>query len=483
MSAVKEELSDADRLWSVETNGINPISDAQRHGTARELFWIWCAANIGILGITYGVYLVSAPYSLNLTQAILAGVIGTVLSFVLVGVIALAGKIAGAPTLVLSRASFGIRGNLVPTAISYISLVGWEIILVALATEAADSLITRIGLPSSNVTTVVAFVVIAVATVSVALLGHATIVKIQTWFTWVFAALTVVYAILEAGKINFSKVSSLHGGSLLQFIGGMSIVMAGLGIGWVNAGADYSRYLPHKVRGSSVIGWTTFGSSVAPVVLIFFGIFIGANTPSLAASSSPISDLAASIPTWFLVPYLLTAVGGLVAGALLDVYSSGLNLLTLGLKIRRSRSVLFDGAFMVVGNIYVLFIAKSFFGPFEGFLITLGVPMAAWAAIFIVDLLMHRLHGGYREEELYKSSGYYGSFSWPGIVSFAVAVVVGLGLVTSTASIFSWVGYFITPGSVWSTSSIGLLVGFLVAGILYAVLSPFEEKRRAMAAS
>ena len=35
------------------------------------------------------------------------------------------------------------------------------------------------------------------------------------------------------------------------------------------------------------------------------------------------------------MPFVLVAVGGLISGAMLDLYSSGLTLLTLGLKTPR----------------------------------------------------------------------------------------------------------------------------------------------------
>ena len=69
--------------------------------------------------------------------------------------------LGSAPTLVLSRASFGVIGNAIPTAISYISLVGWETILVALATLSAETIADRLGLPSGKPTLAVAFAVIA----------------------------------------------------------------------------------------------------------------------------------------------------------------------------------------------------------------------------------------------------------------------------------------------------------------------------------
>jgi purine-cytosine permease-like protein len=463
-----------DRVWGIETNGINPIPDSERHGKPLELFWIWCAANIGILGVTYGAFLVTF-YGLSLGQALVAGLIGTVLSFLLVGFVSLAGKRGGAPTLVLSRAPFGLFGNGLPTLVSYISLVGWEIILVALSTFAANTVLDRLGVPAGDVTLGISFAIIAAVTIVIGLLGHATIVKIQTWFTWAFAVLTVGFMILTIPEIDWGTVTSLPSGTFLAgFLGGMSIIMAGLGIGWVNAAADYSRYLPKAASSRGVVFWSTLGASLPPIVLISFGVLLAADNADLASTADPIGVLAEPLPTWFLVPYMITAVGGLVAGAVLDIYSSGLNLLTLGVRLERYKSVLIDGALMLVGNIYLLFFAETFVGPFIGFLITLGVALAAWAAIFLVDLALVRWREGYDERDLYLSTGRYGAVNLPGVISWIAAVVVGLGLVTSTARIFSWVGYLLPlfggDSGALAGSSLGLVIAFALAGILYAVL-------------
>jgi purine-cytosine permease-like protein len=467
---------ESDRVWSIERNGIEPIGESERHGRPLDLFWIWAAANISILGISYGTYL-PAFYSLNLWQALLAGLLGTALSFVLVGFISLAGKRGSAPTLVLSRAAFGVRGNLLPTAVSWLALVGWEIVLVAFATLAAETILDRLNVASGDGVLAVAFVLIAGATIAVGLLGHATIVRIQTWFTYAFAALTVVFILFTLPDVEWSRVSALPSGSLLAgFIGGLSVVMAGLGIGWVNAAADYSRYLPRSSSSRGVVWWTAFGGSLPLFVLIPLGILLAAGNPDLASSSNPIGDLAAGLPTWFLVPYLLTAVGGLLAGAVLDIYSSGLNLLTLGVRIPRHVSVAFDGVLMVIGNIYILFIAESFIGPFIGFLVTLGVLLASWAAIFLVDFFLFR-RDGYLERDLYDPSGRYGAVNPAALIAFVVASAIGLGLVVSSASVFAWTGYLLwVPGmggkeGAIALSSIGLFIAFIVAGVLYAVAS------------
>jgi purine-cytosine permease-like protein len=458
----------SDRAWSIETNGINVVPDSERHGKPSELFWVWCAANISILAVVYGAIIVS--FGLNLWQSLLAGVAGTVVSFLLVGFVSLAGKRSGAPTFALSRAPFGMVGNALPTLTSYLSLVGWETVLVALATLATDTVLDRIGVATGTATKVIAFLLIAALTILVGLLGHATIVRIQTWLTWAFAVLTVVFIGLELPQVQWSALAHLPSGSWLTgFLPATSIVMAGLGISWANTGADYSRYLPASSSSRAVVGWTVFGSSIAPVLLISFGVLLASKGTGLSSSANPLGDLAEPLPTWFLVPYMLVAAGGLVAGALLDIYSSGLNLLTLGVKLPRYQSVVIDGVLMVVGAIYVLFIATDFLGTFQGFLLVLGVPLAAWAAVFLVDFAMLR-RDGYDRRALYGGPGSTGRAVNPaGVIAWLVGVVVGLSLITSTTTGFTWLGWW--AKGPFAGSSLGLLVAFLVAGVLYWVLA------------
>jgi purine-cytosine permease-like protein len=47
--------------------------------------------------------------------------------------------------MVLSRASFGVKGNIVPGALSYLIFVGWETVLVSLATLATGTILVRVG--------------------------------------------------------------------------------------------------------------------------------------------------------------------------------------------------------------------------------------------------------------------------------------------------------------------------------------------------
>lgn len=462
-----------DQPFRVETRGIEPIPDEERHGRPAEQFWVWAAANIGLLGIVYGVIVVS--FGLDLPQALLAAVVGTVGSFALVGAVSLAGKRTGAPTLVVSRAAFGRRGNALPNLVSYVSLVGWEIVLVALAVQAAEALLDRLGVSGGTWLTALAFVLVAGATIAIGLLGHATILRVQKWATYTFAALTVVFIALYLDEIDWDGLGALPSGSWLDaWVPAVSILAAGLGIGWINAAGDYSRYLPGSTSSRALWGFTTAGASVAALALIVFGVLIAGGGTELASSGNPVADLAAPLPTWFLVPFLLAAAGGLISGAVLDIYSSGLNLLALGLRLERYKSVAIDGALMIAGNIYILFIAEDFLGTFQGFLLALAVPLAAWAAIFLTDMALLR-RGGYAVADLYRADGRYGDVNWAGVGSLVVATVVGLGLVTNGT--FTWLGWW--AGGVFESSSLGLFVAFVLAGLLYALTARFAAPRPA----
>ena len=254
----------------------------------------------------------------------------------------------------------------------------------------------------------------------------------------------------------------------------------------MNAAADYSRYLPRSSSSRAVVGWTVFGASVAPVILIIFGVLLAADNGALATSANPIGVLAEPLPTWFLVPYMIVAVGGLVAGAVLDIYSSGLNLLTLGLKIPRYQSVAIDGVLMLVGNIYILFFSPNFFGPVHGFLITLGVLLAAWSAIFLADMALFRRRGGLRGEgALRVRAGSYGAVTPQASSRSWWRRSSGSGWSSRPPPIFSWAGYLLRwfgwEDTAFATSSIGLVIGFIAGR--HALRGPEQARGAARSAA
>ncbi len=458
-----------DRVGAIEMNGINPIPDAERHGSPFELFWVWFAANVAVLGIVYGVII--AGMGLNIWQSALTALVGCVASFTLVGVLSIAGTWSGAPALTLSRAPFGPRGNLGPTLISWISLVGWETALVVTATYALLGLLNLAGIPSTTPWTVACLVVISCCVVALGLLGHATLVWIQRAATYVFGVITLVIVVFLVGRTNWHTVFSAPPGPWDSgVLAALTIIAAGTGIGWVNSGADYARYLPRSSSSRAIVGWTVFGASLPLFILIMVGVLLTSATTGLGSAANPISAIGAVLPSWMAAPYLLTAIGGLIAGADLDIYSSGLNLLALGLPVRRYQAVFVDGVLMIAGSIYILLIVKGFLGPFETFLSLLADALTAWAAVFLVDMVVRR-RAGYDPASLVNtgSSGRYygrGGVNPAALIAWLAGLVVGLLFTSTSTSLF----HGPLAKGVFAASNIGYFLGFIVSVVLYAAL-------------
>jgi nucleobase:cation symporter-1, NCS1 family len=465
------------RPLQIETNGINVIDDSERKGRPRGLFWPWFAANVSVLGLSYGSFVLG--FGISFWQATLVGVIGIVVSFLLCGFIAVAGKRGSAPTMVLGRAAFGVRGNKLPSVISWLLTVGWETVLIILATLATATVFTRLGVGGGAGTEVVALIVVAALTVAGGVMGFDLIMRMQSVITIVTAVLTVVFIGLVADKVHWHTVAAIPSGSPQKVIGALVFVMTGFGLGWVNAAADYSRYLPRRSSTRGVIGWTAFGSSVAPVVLLVFGLLLAGSSSKLSAAigANPIGALTSLLPTWFLVPFVIVAVLGLVGGSVLDIYSSGLALLTAGLRAPRFVAALIDGTVMIGGTIYVVFFAKNFVGQFEGFLTTLGVPIAAWCGIMLADIALRRRD--YAEPDLFNPAGRYGNIRPLPIAVVLAGTALGWGLVTnSSASWLTWQGYLLGPfglggkAGAWAFANLGVLLA-LVLG--FAATLAFER--------
>jgi len=467
----------------IEANGINVIDESERKGTPAQLFWPWCASNVSVLAVSYGSFVLG--FGLSLTQALLAAVLGAVLSFLLVGLVSIAGKRGSAPTLVLSRAAFGRFGNILPGAVSYLLLVGWETVLVSLAAFATATVFGRLGWGDGNLTKVIAFLVVAGVIVAAGILGFDAIMRLQKWLTVAMIAVTLLYIVLTVDHVSMSAAAGLKPGGVSAVLGATILVMTGFGVGWVNSAADYSRYLPRTASTAGVVGWPTFGGSLPVVILVGYGVLLCASDDKLAQAVAldPIGALTTILPTWFLVPFALVAVGGLVSGAVLDIYSSGLTLLTLGLRTPRWTAAAIDGVLMVLGTIYIVWVADSFLGVFMAFLIILGVPMSAWCGVFLADLLL-RKHD-YDEAKLFDSTASgYGSVNVVAVMVMAVATLVGWGLVIDTTGAgkgLSWLGFLLGPlggrDGAWAYANLGVPVA-LALGFLGYVATQAGAVRR-----
>ncbi len=481
------------RSLGVETTGIEIIGEAERTARPRDLFWPWFAANVSVFGISYAAFVLG--FGISFWQAALVTVIGIVISFALCGIIAIAGKRGSAPTMILSRAAFGVTGQKVPGFISWLVSIGWETFLSIMAVLATATVFERLGWGGGTGVKIAAALVVASMIVLASVAGYHIIMRLQSYLTWITGLVTLAFVVIAAKEINWDKVSALPSGPWQAVVGALVMLMTGFGLGWINIAADWSRYQRRSASGAAIVGWNTFGGAVAPVLLVLFGLLLAGSDDAVreGIAGDPIGSLAQVLPTWFLIPFLIAVILSLVSGAVLGIYSSGLTLLSLGVRIPRPAAALIDGVILTAGTIWVVFFAEDFLGPFQSFLITLGVPLAAWAGVMIADIVLRKRD--YDDDALFSAGGRYGAFDWSSIGIMALMSVVGWGLVVNNyaqdASWNNWQGFLLEPLGLgtwnatdkywegnWAYANLGVLLALMGSFLISLIVRRGRVRRQ-----
>lgn len=460
-------------LTTIEQRGIEPVPAAERTGTPGALFWVWFAANISILGLPLGATLV-AFQGLAVWQALVVAAVGAAGSFALVGVISIAGRRGGAPGLTLSRAVFGVRGNTGPTIVSLLSRLGWETVNTTTAAFVLLSLCTILFGTDGDAhavpaLTIVAILVFVLATVLVSGLGHAVIVAVQRWATWVFGALNVLVAVFLVLRVDWDVVGSAPAGPFAAMAIGIGTIAAGTGIGWATAGADIARYTRTGVRARALVGASAAGAGVPLVVLVGLGALVSAGDPTLAQAGDPVAAIRDLLPGWMAVPYLVAAFGGLLLSNHLSVYSASLTTLTLGIRIPRVWAVTLDVVVTTVGAVYFMLVADGFYAPFITFISVLAIPITAWVGVFVADITRRRWYDPVALLDLRPGGRYWyrGGFAWRAVVAWAVAIVVGFLFTNVQVGDADPVFVGALSGTWIGANGLGWVVTFVVGAGLY----------------
>lgn len=448
----------ADGFGKIEVYGIDIIPDADRHGTARQLFWPWFSANSTFINMIVGGVLILL--GLNLWEALSIIALGN-LAFIIVGACSLPGPRAGTATLTISRAPFGLRGNIIPTLFSWIATLGWETINIILGTLALRTLLQQLGLETPRWALAPFLVLMALITFGIPVLGHATLVVAQKWLAYVLTALTVIMGIFLVPKVqwNYGGGELAASNATATWFLGLTAVLGAGAISWVNFASDYSRYLPRDTERRAIVGWVTLATVIPGCLYGGLGVVLG----TLVDTSDPINNLPSILPSWFLLPFLVVVIAGVVANNVMNSYSSGLSLLALGVKIKRYQSVFVDAVITVVLACVALFI-YDFSTVFTQFLSMLVILLAPWAGVFVVDFFLRR--GNYASDDLLLPSGgaywYSRGVGWRALTALLVGVIAG-ALVANTALFQGFIAMDYLGGADLSPF-VGLGVG---AGLYY----------------
>ena len=419
---------EGDRFGHIEARGIDYIPHAERHGHARELFLVWMAPNIIYLDIILGGAMIKL--GLSIWQAIGVIVAGNAF-WLLVGLVSVSGSRSGTPGAVVMRAMFGVRANRVNIAVCVWGvMVAYEAVNLSVGALAGFALIKTLGINLSGPWKLGMVLAISVATLTISVYGHATIVSLSGYFTLLLTVCFSILAWFVLWHVNLRYIPPRvsNGGSIWPAITVGLVIIASSPLSWPT-GADYTRYLPAKTPAKGIVMWTTLGCFVPGVLLSVLGALAGTTVDM----SDPQASFAAILPSWFYPVFLLVIIVSSITNNVLTAYSSGLALQAVGIKARRSVTVFMDGVVAISLTIYALFIS-NFFDTLNNFLSLSVAVLGPCVAIYVTDSLLRRnQYDGLQlsDESQQSPFWYHHGVRWPGVVAEGLGTAAALLCINS----------------------------------------------------
>lgn len=468
------KVRERDSAAQPETRGIELIADTERHGRARELFFIWAAPNVSILNLTIGATLILL--GLELGQAI-AVIVAASLLWILPGIIAASGPAAGTSGSVVTRAMYGVLGNRF-----FVAVVGWFIGAVFLSlTWLASSfmgadLLRRIGLDDPVLVPIAVTLVVSAATVLVAIYGHGLIAKL---YPAIAVALFVIFLVVAAFILptvdwQYRAPEALSGVALWSAVSIGFTILASTPLSFINS-PDIARYLPRSTKPAHIAVATALGGAVPCIVFTTLGALLATSVGPTAFDAGIDVALLDLLPAWVGPLLVVGVVINTIALNAMTAYTSSMALQAIGFRLRRIPATIIVGVVGTALTIYLV-LSSSLLEAANLMLQFLVIVSGPAMAVFVVDALLRRY--AYDGLELFddRPGGRYwytGGWGIPGISALLLGgLVTALSLATDV-----WAGPIAQ-----ATGFIDLSVplGMLVAAAVYVLLqrTPLGKKAR-----
>ena len=414
-----------------ERNGADRIPEDERTSTPATFFVIFVGTSVGLGAVAFG--WVGITFGLGLWDTISAIAVGTAVGQILLVPLILIGSRTATNNATSSGATFGVRGRVIGSGIGLATCLVSVALTVWTSGSAGVAVAGRLfGVPDSPAAQAGAFALVTAIAVAVAIWGFRWLVRSTAVLALAGGILLVLMPFAVAGEISWDY----SGGEYLlgSFWATWLSVAATVGV----AGAlvvctilgDWSRYIRsdrHPAR------------RLAPIASA--GIFVGFVVPAAvgAVVSTAFTDpyapftvsLAAESPYWYAVLLLPLAVLGGVGLTASSLYSAGLDLDALVVRITRARATVIIGVAAVV-LVYLGLLAPAVQQSISSALLVLAELSAPWAVIVGIGFLQARGH--YHADDLQvfnrRETGgrywYTGGWNRPAALAWAAGSIAGL---------------------------------------------------------
>lgn len=463
-SAEEEAMAARPSNPSAETTA-DQLAGGQRNGRASQQFFVWLPLMGGLVPLLLGGFLAASGAAFT---AVLLG--GTLALLAAAGVAALGAVISkrsGSSALVLSRAAFGVYGNMLPLAFMTILRASTLVVTVFIALAVIGS--GGFGLSSSEQSFVVLQAgatldirwlhiagggVLLVAAILAAFGGY--VLAISQRIAGIAALLSSV-VLMGIGALSAPKVFSgvtlvgVEGAALWQ---SFALVFLVVGLFLATSSGDFTRRLSKNTPSGGLVLFSALTFLVIPLTFLTFGFLLTkpatgqrADLPGLesilgqqlaTASGTLGSWLGVTLAAVFLLSVLVAAANASFS------LSMALQAFKLALPPAVSQSIIFVLGLTLLITVSGFFQLADATATFLAWLPSLLVPCLAWLGIAVSDASLRRVP--YHEVSLSRGYGFYRAVSLVNIPGFVLASALGLFFVEGPLGL-SALAEALIPGS------------------------------------
>ena len=461
----------------------NQVARVARTKTSAALSWSWISIASSPLVLVLAAFLKESGASLAQSLVVMAGLVVT--TAVLAGIGSVAAKRGSSPIGVVSRAAFGVWGNVLPGLAMLLVKIIWSIALLIFAARILSPLLASqpwFAVISSQFVFPAEFTALMLTTIPMVMIsalvaGFGGIAMLRSHqLVGAFSLL----GILGIGFFVFSTYSirDLQQGELLAApalidLAIFSFMLFGFTV--FSQSGDFARKLPVETPGAKVFFLSFVSTLLIPLAVGVIGvlwIFMAEESFGLLLTDQLIPTIAASAPIWVFIGFVV-AVGLSVLQLLANsIYSLAGSLVSVGAKLPGAVSVLLLSIVLLAGTLVssMLLATSSVLAILLELLVLVSVVSASFSGIVVADALIRSRD--YHEVSLTRDYGFYGRFNFANLIGFILAVALGFGYLNGTGLISSWTGYLgdFTPAIFdVAGSNIGIAMAFGLA-VLFPVL-------------
>ena len=451
-----------------ERNGVDRIPEDQRTSTPWTFFVVFVGGSVGLGAVAFG--WVGLTFGLGLWATIAAITVGTAVGVALLIPLVLVGTRTATNNATSSGAIFGVRGRLVGSGIGLLTCLVSVALTVWTSGSAGVAVAGRLlGLPDSSTAEALTYAVVAAVSAAVAIWG----------FRWLVRGSAIIFALGGAAMVLMPFAS---GGAIHWDYAGTEPLLGTFWATWLLVAVTIG--VAGALVVCTVVGdWTRYiradrhpARSLAPVaaLALLIGFVIPATIGAIVSTAFtdptapfPVS-LATESPLWYAVPLLPFAVLGGVGLVAQSLYSAGLDLEALVVRLTRARATAVIAAIGVI-LVYLGLLAPNVQSAIAAALLVLAELSAPWAVLVGVGYVQAR--GSYDADDLQvfnrRATGgrywYSAGWNWAATLAWAVGSVVGLLMIQTP--LFSGPLSGVAGGV-----DVSLVAGPLVAALVYLPL-------------